>query len=197
MVAVDFFASRKPWIGPLKFDMSRQEQHAVDIDHTDSPIEAGGLVTDHRVVRPRVLSMELGFSSLPDELLSLPEPSRHIRRWRQLRDMAIRGDIVDAVTTAEIYPLMSLEHVGTVRTRETSGHAYFTVRLRRLEFAVIDPATAIADVAHDIALGGVDLGAQTLRVAGGAEMIALGAILGVSATAAEVAILAAISAGEG
>lgn len=196
MVAVDFFASRKPWIGPLKFDMSVSEMHAVDVVHTDSPIEAGGLITDHRVVRPRIFDAELGLSSLPDELLSLPEPTRHIRRWRQLRDLAISGVLVDIVTVAEIYPLMSIEHVGLPRSAGEAGHSYFRVRARKLGFAVVDPSTQVADAAHDIALGSVDIGAQTLRVVGAAELIEIGAILGVAGAAAELAVLASISRGE-
>ncbi len=196
MVAVDLFASRKPWVGTIKFDASFQEDHAVDVDHTEYPVEAGGLITDHQVVRPRAIVMTVGASSLPDELLSLPEPTRHLRLWRRLRDVAIRGDLVDIITTLEIYPLMKLTHVSTVRRRETTGALYYTVRARRFQFALLDGADQVADAAQDIALGAVDAGAQTARLAGAPELIELGAILGVAATAAEIGILAAISRGE-
>lgn len=196
MVAVDLFASRKPWVGPLKFDASFLEEHAVDVDVTEYPIESGGLIADHRVVRPRAITMTVGASSLPDELLSLPEPTRHIRMWRRLRDLCIAGLLVDIVTTAEIYPLMHLTHVSAPRSRDTNGHLYYTIRARRIQFALLDGAEQIADAAQDIALGAVDAGAQAARLAGAPELIELGAILGVAATAAEIGILAAISKGE-
>lgn len=179
MVDVDIFRSRKPRIGPLTLDCSLSEEHASESELTDRPIETGGIVTDHVVQVPRALLLTVGISSLPDELLSVPEPTRHLRVWRELRDMQQRFELLDVVTTLEIYPLMMITSLRTVRTRESTGALQIAVRLRQVEFAAVDSAHAIADAAQDIALGEADIGAQAAEAAAAAELVALGVLVGV------------------
>jgi hypothetical protein len=173
MVAVEIFQSRKPWVGSLQFDCSLSEDHGVELELTDRPIEAGGVVSDHAVKLPRSITLTVGVSNQPDELLSVPSPTRHLRMWRSIRDMWNRLEIVDVVTTLEVYPLMMIRRASLQRTSATTGALNIVINLRRIEWSLVDGATAIADAAHDIALGAADLGAQGAAVAAAAELTAI------------------------
>lgn len=176
MVAVEIFKSRKPWIGPMQFDCSLAEDHGIDIELTDRPVEGGATISDHALILPRAIVMTVGISNLPDELLSLPEPTRHLRAWKQLVQLAEAFELLDVVTSLEVYAQMFITSVRTQRTLETTHALQIVVRLRKLETASVDAAQAIADVAHDIALGEADLGAQSATAANTAELAQLGVI---------------------
>jgi hypothetical protein len=67
------------------------------------------------------------------------------------------------------------------------------VRLRKVQFALIDATQEIADIAHDIALGAIDVGASTSRFVAGSDFLELGALIGVSASPEELQALAAVA----
>ena len=177
MAFVDVFPTRKPSIGPLRFDASLSEVHGTDVELTDAPIEGGSVVTDHAITMPKAITLVVASSSRPDELLSVPEPSRHLRQWRKLEALAESHEIVDVVTTLRVYTSMMITNIGTVRTKESTHALQISVRLRKVEFSSLDPSQAIADAAHDVALAATDIGAQQAALAAAAELAAFTALV--------------------
>ena len=178
---VDILPTRKPMIGTLRFDASLSEEHGTEVELTDTPIEAGSTITDHALVLPKAITMVVGITSTPDELLSVPfDPTRHLRMWRQIDALIESRALVDVVTSLRIYPSMMLTSIRTTRTRDTSNSLQIAIRARRLEFALVGGAQQIADRAQDLALGAVDLGAQQALVAAAAEIAALGVLASAS-----------------
>lgn len=172
---------RRPWVGPLEFDCSIAEDHALELDLTDNPIEAlpglPGQVTDHAILRPRVLQLTVIASNSPDRLLSvsgLLQPTRHIRLWRKLRELAQRMELVTVVTTLELYAGYMIVRVGTPRRRETTGALEIAVTLRQVLFATVPGAQELADAAAELALAEQDVGAQATQARAVAEVATLG-----------------------
>lgn len=158
--AIALFSATKPSVGPIMLDGSLSEDHAVEVDVTEEPIEEGGLVADHQIVRPRVVVIEGLVSAFPDSFLPPQTFTRHLSIWRRFRDIAIRGDLLDVVTTLEVYPGMKLTSVRTRRDVDHTNALVILLTLRKFEFARVDVAQAVADAAQDLALGQAELGAQ-------------------------------------
>lgn len=181
MPASDFiqlFNSVRPQVGPIVLDATLAEDHSVEAEQTENPIEEGGMVSDHRVVKPRGIVLTGLVVAFPASTLPPLSFTRHTTIWRRFRDMVIRGDVVDVVTTLEILPGMTLLRVGTVKTAGggSANGLEFQLTLRKLEFARIDVGQAIADAAQDLALGQAELGAQGAIAKASADLAALGAL---------------------
>lgn len=163
----------------LAFDCSISEDHGIDIALTEKPIEAvpgqTSVVSDHAVIGPRVITMVVKVSNLPDQLLAI-QPTRHLRVWRQLRDMAKRIEIVDVVTTLEIYTSMVFTRVGYPRTKQTTNCAEITCVLREAQFTVVDVAQELADAVSEIASGAADMGAQGTQAQSIADLTTMGVL---------------------
>lgn len=180
MAATDvlqIFNLLKPTVGPIVLDASINEAHAVDVEWTDNPIEEGGIVSDHAIVQPRTLVIEGVVSRFPDSVLPPLKFTRHLLIWRRLRDMAIRRELVDIVTSLEIYPRMALLSVRTPRSNEWTHSLKITIVARKMEFSVLDATQVVADAATDIAQGKAELGAQASLIAHSVEIAAMTASL--------------------
>ena len=171
---------RRPWVGPLQFDCSIAEDHALELDLTDNPIEAlpglPGLVTDHAVQRPRVLQMVVLASNSPDDITGTSgfiQPTRHIRLWRKLRELMQRVEIVTVVTTLELYASMVIVRIGTPRRRETTNCLEIAVTLRQVLFAAVPGAQELAEAAAELALAEQDVGGQAASARSLADVAAL------------------------
>lgn len=170
---------RRPWIGPLAFDCSIAEDHAVEIDLTDNPIESipglPGAITDHAVLRPRVLPMTVFVTNSPAIPLTgaLVQPTRHVRLWRKLVELMRRVELVTVVTTLELYSSMVIVRVGAPRRRETTNALEISVVLRQVQFAAIPGAEALAGAASEIADAEQDVGVRAGIARRVAELAAL------------------------
>lgn len=172
--------ARRPWVGPLEFDCSIAEDHAVEVDVTDNPVESlpglPGSVTDHAVVRPRVVQITALVSATPDRIIgtaSALSPTRHLRLWRRLRDLALRRELVSVITTLEVYPSMMLVRVGTPRTRDRTGVVEIQCTAKQVLFASVPGAAELSEAAAELAQQGQDVGAQTAQGRHLAELQAL------------------------
>lgn len=159
-MALAIFSRNKPMIGTVVLDASITEEHAIDVDTTENPIEDGATVTDHAIVDPRELTMEVIVSAHPDQLIPTFSAVRHIQEYRKLQRIAKSRDVIDVVTTLERYRSMLIVHVGTPRTVENTNALRITCKLRQIEIARVDAAANLADLAVDGALGEEDLASQ-------------------------------------
>lgn len=164
-MALAIFSRNKPKIGTLVLDASIAEEHAIDVSITDNPIEDGGTVTDHALVEPRVLTMEVMVTAHPDQLIPTLSAVRHIQEYRKLQRIAKSRDVITVVTSLERYRNMLIERVSTPRTVENTNALRITVQLRQIEIARVDAAENLGDVAADLALGGESLASQGLETA--------------------------------
>lgn len=173
---IQMFNFARPQVGPIVFDGTLQEDHGIEIDVTEEPVEEGGLVADHRIVRPRALKLVGVLLAFPDSILPPFSFSRHVTLWKRLVQLATLGDLHDVITTLEIHTAMTITYVRTVKGdggRNANG-LDVEVGLRKFEFARIDVAQQIADAAQDLALGQAELGAQGTLAQASAELAALG-----------------------
>ena len=170
---VRLFNFANPRIGPIVLDASLSESHGVQVAITDNPVELGGDVSDHAQVQPRRVQIEGIVVSFPNSLLPVAPFgfTRHLKVWRMIRDMALRHEIVDVVTTLEIYPRMLLEQAQTVRTKDRA--LVISLTLRQLEVAFVDVSQQLADAVQDIGLGQAELGAQGTQAALTADLQAI------------------------
>jgi hypothetical protein len=174
---LQLFNLLKPTVGPIVLDASINESHAVDVEWTENPIEEGGIVSDHAIVAPRVVVIEGIVTRFPDSLLPPLKFTRHLLIWRRLRDMAIRRELYDIVTSLEIYPRMGILSVRTPRSNEWTHASKITIVARKMEFSVLDAAQVVSDAATDIAQGKAELGAQAALIARSTEIAAMTASL--------------------
>lgn len=173
---IQLFNSARPQVGPIVLDATLQEDHSIEAEQTEDPIEEGGLVSDHRIVQPRPLRIVGVVVAAPASFLAPGGFTRPQKVWRRFRDMLNRGDVVDVITTLELYPSMSLMRVATTKSAGggSANGLEIELVLRRVEFARIDVAQNIADVAQDLALGQAELGAQGAVAQAASELAALG-----------------------
>jgi hypothetical protein len=68
-MGIALFTKQKPQIGTLILDASIREDHSLETEITDNPIEDGSVVTDHVLVLPRRVSLEVVATSNPDDNL--------------------------------------------------------------------------------------------------------------------------------
>ncbi len=175
---IQLFNSVRPRVGPIVLDATLSEDHSVEAEQTENPIEEGGLVSDHRIVKPRAIVLVGLVVGFPASVLPPTSFSRHVTIFRRFRDMVIRGDVMDVVTNLEVLPGMTLLRVGVVKQAggASANGLEFQLHLRKLEFARIDVGQAIADAAQDLALGQAELGAQGAVAKQSADLAALGAL---------------------
>lgn len=138
------FERNKPGIGPIVFDASFRESHSVQNQVTDEPIEDGAEVAVFIKTMPRSVVMTVAQSSTPDQLVPTLNRTRHVDAWIALRDMALRHDVVDVVTTLENYSRMVVLRCGTVRTKERTNALDFEVELKQISLSRVDQAASLA-----------------------------------------------------
>lgn len=171
---------RRPWIGPIELDASIEESHSGESAITDNPVEAlpglPGVVSDHVVLLPRVLTMTVVAFRQPDRLIgtsSLLTPSRHLRIWRKLRDLWQRRELLTVVTSLELYTSMVIRSLGTVRRNATTGQLEIAVTLRQILFAAVPGVTELSEAATELAAAEQDVGAQATQTRALGELATL------------------------
>lgn len=163
----------------IEFDCSIQEDHGVQVALTERPIEAvpgqPSILSDHAVVQPRSLTMVVRVSNIPDKVIPF-QFTRHLRIWRQLRDIAKRVELVDIVTTLEVYLNMVLLSVSTPRRKDTTNCLEITVTAREAQFTAVDVSSEMADAVSEVASGAADLGAQGTQAQAVADLATMGVV---------------------
>lgn len=156
-----FQDNRPQFIGlPLVIpDCSLHEEHVNESEITDNPIEASGFVTDHIQDRPAVLTIEIGHSNAPSNLLSDRNPLRHLTIWTQLEVLKATQIPFTVVTTLKRYSNMVIQRMSLPRDREATTLSRITLTLRQVEFSFVDQASNLAGQAER-GLGFVELGSQ-------------------------------------
>lgn len=66
-MALAIFTKTKPAIGTLIADASVREEHSVENEITEEPIEDGTTVNDHILTLPRRITLEIAVTATPDD----------------------------------------------------------------------------------------------------------------------------------
>lgn len=176
------YRKTKPRIGgPLPplvlFDAGLSEEHSIENEITDEPVE-DGYRTDGVITRPRVVRItgivssghplpRLGRSGDPITGITRGSNKLHIRAWRQLVQLFELRELVDIVTPIEAYENMVGQSARAPRAKTDGTSFRFSLVFRSVEVARIDD---VSDFSPELAeLGGDvdDLGAQGLSPASG------------------------------
>ena len=140
-------------IGTVQVSASVYEDHEIEADVTDHPVEEGSDITDNYRVKPRVLMVEAVVSDVflegaqqrePIEILRTnPSNNPSIKAWQDIEAYFEKSQIVSIRTSLKTYPNMLLTMFRCRRSKETKNAIRFTLRGKTVRFAKLDTAEAI------------------------------------------------------
>lgn len=145
------YQATKTTIATLELDASISEQHVMNVEVTDHPVEAGSLVSDHARPAPEALTIEGFISNTP-----LPSPSstptahekdgvQYFSRGEAVPDRAGKalvellrlkdeGELVTVTTGIRTYEEMIVTALTIPRTASTGNGLRFSITLKNIRF---------------------------------------------------------------
>ena len=137
MALTSLFRRNSPvTIGSIEVDVTLTETHSQSAQITESPIETGSNVQDHRIVGPARLSMEGVVSNRPTTLRGLANRTATAEeRYDLLIQLFENGDPVTVVTNLRTYENMVFANFSVRRNARSDEIVQFTAELQQLEFA--------------------------------------------------------------
>lgn len=159
-MAVTLFSNKKPKFAEVIPDASIREEHGIENDISENPIEDGASVVDHIQLQPRQVTMEVGVSTHTDTSIPSFSTIRHIEIYRRLQQKAKTAEVYTLVTSVERYSNMVFRSVRIARTAENTNALVILCVVRQLETSLVDDAANLAALAADAALGEESLGSQ-------------------------------------
>lgn len=161
----------KTKIGVLVFDGVASDEHELTVTATDQTISSGQRVTDHAVVDPRQLTMEvIATRSKGSATPTSPEdfnPIRHQQLYDQLLELAKLRLLVAITTSVDTYLSMLLTRVSYSRSSATdTNRKRIRVEAREIFTGELVSVAALATGLVDAAGTADDLGAVGLESIG-------------------------------
>ncbi|MCA9681133.1 MAG: hypothetical protein KC457_02990 [Myxococcales bacterium] len=161
MPLVFFRQDTRPRIGEVVPDGLVSDQHLLEHELTDSPVESGAVITDHVLRLPRPLQITVAAAKIPARIDEVSSPTRHHATWRDLLELAARRQPVTIITSLDRYENMILRRVGTSRTSAAdASRLLIDIEAREIETAEVDELANLAPQITDIAQAQVDQGSQ-------------------------------------
>lgn len=154
----------KTKIGVLVFDGVSSDEHELTVTTTDQTISSGQRVTDHAIVDPRPLTMEViatrskgsATPTSPDDF----NPIRHQQLYDQLIELAKLRLLVTITTSVDTYASMLITRVSYSRASMTdTNRKRIRVEAREILTGELIPIDALAPGLVDAAGSVDDLGA--------------------------------------
>lgn len=164
------FTAARPRIGDLVLNCTTREVHGAEFEVTQSPIEDGASLSDHRIELPRRLEMEAIISPYPDNLvdqfrgegLAIKRNASDYYRttWARIRALASSNETFQVVTDREVYEGMTFESYSD--TEENKGLIRLTAVLLQVEVATVLRERFLAEDFADMGGNSTDAGLQGL-----------------------------------
>jgi hypothetical protein len=135
-------ARKAPESGFVMVDVSLSEDHVREAELTDSPVETGSDVTDHRRIRPAQLSIRGLVTDTPASMLASiaagPTPFSSLSKdaYEKLRAQFEAHELVTVVTSLRVYDNMAWTSFRVHKSPETGKALEFDAALREVRFAV-------------------------------------------------------------
>lgn len=134
----------------LTLDVSLQEQHAVEADITEHPVEEGANIVDHIRQKPQMLTIEglITNTPIPDPSAAVAphtqnnvnfisrstgDSSRSGQAYQQLMTLFQAGKLLTVVTALKTYQNMALKSVSIPRDATTGHVLRFTATLMEVK----------------------------------------------------------------
>jgi hypothetical protein len=125
----------KVLIGDLEVEATVSEQHSVQIDVTDFPVEHGANISDHKRVKPDSIRIEGIISNTPiakQEQLPDNYGARVQKAFEYLEKLRDSGDLIVITTGLKLYQDMALVDAQIPRDVKTGDVLQFTASFKQI-----------------------------------------------------------------
>ncbi len=121
-------------VGSITLDVSLIEEHSVEIELTDHPVEKGADITDHKRRKPVALRLTGVISNTPLELLGggLDAGNRAEAAWSTLETLQAGAELITVVTTLKTYENMQIVTMRAPRDVKRGNVLEVTLEFREL-----------------------------------------------------------------
>lgn len=135
------FQKTQAKLGSLELDVSVTEQHQMQVDVTEHPVESGASLVDHVRPKPEVLTLRGLVTNTPNNVdPDNPDPTNAERAGRalaQLRELKDSGTSLTVVTALRTYENMVLASVDIPRDASSGQALLFDATLREIRTATL------------------------------------------------------------
>lgn len=150
---------------PIELDASILEEHSIEFDITQNPLEDQTMFQDAIIERPRQLTMVGAITQHPDDIIPNVNPARHILAWQQFVQMARKKLPFTVITSLDVYPNMAVRKMSVPRSVEGTHVSVITFELQQVFISVANAAAAATAAAVDVASTTQSLGDQAMTPA--------------------------------
>ena len=122
-------------MGGLSFDATFQEDHILELEVTDNPVETGVSITDHAYMKPYKLKITAGVTNTPLVLKSDgfgEGDQRTIEAFKKLEALMRTREPFDVQTGLRLYKNMICTTVNTSQDSGSANALIFTADLREI-----------------------------------------------------------------
>lgn len=133
-------------IGVVTIDADISTEHTAEWIITDHPIETGSSISDHKIRKPREITISGMISNIPfgigvfyftfsvkTLLTGNFDKNRSVTAWEQLQEIANSSELVSVVTSLESFDNMQITSLRAVRTVETGKCLDFVATLKEVQ----------------------------------------------------------------
>ena len=128
--------------GDIAVDVHKSDNHILSSEVSEHTLEAGSMVSDHVISKPRQLSILFEQVNTKDGL------SRAIRVWQEIKNVERARMLVTAVTEHDVYQHMVFDNVTALQSAPMKGALQFSTSLKQInsvQLAVVKvPASILA-----------------------------------------------------
>lgn len=115
-------------------DATVSEEHSINIQTTEHPVERGFAITDHRRVQPKVIKLSGIISNYPVKLFASAGGARNevAAAWNVFNQLKDSGDLVTVSTSLATYENMMITDVSVPRDAKRGNSLELTVTCKEL-----------------------------------------------------------------
>lgn len=148
-------------VGAVELDASLQENHVLENEITEFPVEEGTDITDHIRKKPERVTITGIITNHPNTFGgALGNPDRAGEAYEKFLEMVNKAQVVTVVTTLRQYANMAIESISIPRSAQKGQHIEVTISLREIKTAVVESVTPAPATGVGSSAGTQDLGAQ-------------------------------------
>lgn len=122
-------------MGGLSFDAVFEEDHTLELEVTDNPVEVGVSITDHAYMKPYKLRLMAGVTNTPLVVKDdgFGEGDQRTREaFKKLEALMRTREPFDVQTGLRLYKNMICTSVNTTQSAESANVLIFTAELREI-----------------------------------------------------------------
>lgn len=123
-------------VGGFIFDATFSEQHKIELEVTDNPVERGAPVTDHARMKPNSVTIKAGVSDTPLALANDDQFASDVGRTRRcyeiLTSLLRAAEPITIQTGLATYTNMVCTSIDTEQNSGTSSAMFFTATFREV-----------------------------------------------------------------